>query len=359
MTDHREPLGHATQGEAQRWVADEYYELNGTHYDILDELPTPLEFSRLVHISRPVLIKASEMPGVISLWTDEYLTRRMGDREISIAVTPTGRADAITRNRGGRLYFTEPHVDKMTIGSFLDKITLDPADATSADREVYYLQSQNGNMFTGRYFDSTSDPDSSEFEPLREDVPSEITWCSEALDRCPDAVNLWIGNSASVTSVHSDPYENIYSVVRGAKHFTLFPPTEGWCLQERSYPHARYVRSEATSRLEHIPSPPTTPEVRWSSVLDPTDSTSLPPEAHPIHITVGAGETLYLPAGWWHYVRQSEVTIAVNHWYDMESRGASWVWLNLLRGVGDPPPGNGYVEQTSHVTEGSSRCNCT
>jgi hypothetical protein len=27
-----------------------------------------------------------------------------------------------------------------------------------------------------------------------------------------------------------DPYENIYTVVRGAKHFTLLPPTEGWSL---------------------------------------------------------------------------------------------------------------------------------
>ena len=61
-----------------------------------------------------------------------------------------------------------------------------------------------------------------------------------------------------------------------------------------------------------------------------------------MHITVNAGESLYLPAGWWHYVTQSEVTIAVNYWYDMESRGSGWVWMNLLRG-GDnnsPPPGN-------------------
>lgn len=57
---------------------------------------------------------------------------------------------------------------------------------------------------------------------------------------------------------------------------------------------------------------------------------------------MNAGESLYLPAGWWHYVRQSEMTIAVNYWYDMESRGSAWVWLNLLRGgdSNNPPPGN-------------------
>jgi hypothetical protein len=29
----------------------------------------------------------------------------------------------------------------------------------------------------------------------------------------------------------TDPYENIYTVIKGTKHFILFPPTEGWCLQ--------------------------------------------------------------------------------------------------------------------------------
>ncbi len=115
------------------------------------------------------------------------------------------------------------------------------------------------------------------------------------------------------------------------------------CLTERIYPHATYERSPETSELTLVPSPSSGPPVRWSSIQDPTDTDSLPSEAHPIYITVNAGESLYLPAGWWHYVRQSEMTIAVNYWYDRESRGMSWVWLNLLRGGGkgnSPPPGN-------------------
>lgn len=61
----------------------------------------------------------------------------------------------------------------------------------------------------------------SELEPLLDDVPKEVPWASEALgesvpstelpvvltdasvDRTPDAVNVWIGGSRSVTSVHS------------------------------------------------------------------------------------------------------------------------------------------------------------
>jgi len=71
-----------------------------------------------------------------------------------------------------------------------------------------------------------------------------------------------------------------------------------------------------------------------------------------MYISLKAGETLYLPAGWWHHVRQEnfsnaergeelkeDKTIAVNWWYDFEGRGMGWVWLNFLRG-GHAPYGN-------------------
>lgn len=81
--------------------------------------------------------------------------------------------------------------------------------------EAFYLQSQNGNIYP-------TEP--SEFECLREDVPSGISWASKALGsfeierlfhhsrnygfigRSPDAVNIWIGDKRSVTSVHSGQY---------------------------------------------------------------------------------------------------------------------------------------------------------
>ena len=56
----------------------------------------------------------------------------------------------------------------------------------------------------------------------------------------PDAANLWIGNSKSITSLHhgiiikhklyhclicyEDYYENLYCQIRGIKRFHLFPP---------------------------------------------------------------------------------------------------------------------------------------
>jgi len=65
--------------------------------------------------------------------------------------------------------------------------------------EVHYLQSQNGNVYS-----STPGTDEEcEFAPLRKDIPKDVSWATEAFGLSPDAVNIWIGNEQSVTSVHS------------------------------------------------------------------------------------------------------------------------------------------------------------
>lgn len=100
---------------------------------------------------------------------------------------------------------------------------------------------------------------------------------------------------------------------------------------ERLYPHATYKRNGRSGRLEIIPSAGEDSQVRWSSITDPCQRGALPRDVGAIHIALQAGETLYLPVGWWHYVWQSGLTIALNWWYDAELRGTSWVLLNFLR----------------------------
>jgi hypothetical protein len=59
---------------------------------------------------------------------------------------------------------------------------------------------------------------------LRASALSSIRLPTDAFDsvfgESPDAVNIWIGNDAAVSSLHMDHYENMYAVVRGQKvHF--------------------------------------------------------------------------------------------------------------------------------------------
>ncbi|KAK7054280.1 hypothetical protein R3P38DRAFT_2856957, partial [Favolaschia claudopus] len=49
-------------------LSAEYHDLNGDHIDVLEEPPTALEFSRLVHISRPVLIRGTLRSTTLLFW---------------------------------------------------------------------------------------------------------------------------------------------------------------------------------------------------------------------------------------------------------------------------------------------------
>ena len=46
--------------------------------------------------------------------------------------------------------------------------------------DIYYLQSQNGNVYRSRSASPEEGP-VSEFDNLKQDIPEEIPWCSEAL----------------------------------------------------------------------------------------------------------------------------------------------------------------------------------
>jgi len=318
-----------------RKLAKEYQALNGTEIDRVDgQYIKDSDWPRWLHIGRPVLIEnyfAFGKDDDSEEWTDEWLEQVLGSwQALSIAVTPDGEADALKVHTDGQTYFVEPFTEPQDIGSFLASFEVDDddddGDQAEEEQEVRYLQSQNGNIY------NASLP-LSELRALQDHIPVDVPFVFHSTGASPDAVNCWIGDHRSATSLHSDPYENIYHVVRGVKYFTLFPPTETCLFEEQEYPHAIYTRDE-DDKLQLTPSDPAEHRpVRWLS-FDPDH----PPEGtKPIYVTVNEGETLYLPAGWNHYVRQAGpgggegLCLSLNWWYDVEMEGMPWVWLSFLR----------------------------
>lgn len=122
-------------------------------------------------------------------------------------------ADAVTYDPNtDREYFVLPHEESMPFNDFLDII-----QGKRNTPHAHYISLQNDSLHT-------------EFSALKDDIDEEISWCSEALGKKPDAVNFWMGNDKSITSLHKDPYENCYAVIRGEKTFVLIPPSEYYCL---------------------------------------------------------------------------------------------------------------------------------
>lgn len=80
-----------------------------------------------------------------------------------------------------------------------------------------------------------------EYLPLYHDVEADIRWASIALQKKPDAINLWIGNRHSTTALHRDNYENVYCQIVGSKNFVLLAPVETACIKEQFLPSAAYA----------------------------------------------------------------------------------------------------------------------
>ncbi|GAA6037845.1 hypothetical protein JCM8097_005067 [Rhodosporidiobolus ruineniae] len=342
----------ASERSLRRFVRD-YQSLNPSTAAELSSPPTPLEFSRFVASNRPVVIRGggSGVVPALDRWSDSYLEAKLEGKEVEISVSPSGNADSIVDG-----LFVEPASVPMPLSRLLSLLKEEQDDVNGvATTPVYYLQSQNGNL-------------ADEYVELRADVGEDgPEWAREVFGEAPDAVNLWIGGRRSKTSMHKDPYENIYMVVRGTKTFTLLPPTEAYCVHERLYPHATYTFDPSASSPA-APSPtasssssPSSPSASSAFSIQRTDPPLLVPWipvdplapdleayprfrlARPMRVTLEKGDMLYLPALWYHLVEQDvgwgpegegkgvQAAIACNWWYDMKMDGPFWSMLQHVR----------------------------
>jgi jumonji domain-containing protein 7 len=131
-----------------------------------------------------------------------------------------------------------------------------------------------------------------EFGPISSDVESHISWASEALDKLPDAVNVWMGNERSISALHKDPYENLYVQITGSKRFVLISPFEGVCLEEKTLQSARYVPTEEQGGFKIMPDEPEGYAHFWPTV-DPDSPCSSNPwweHCEPLRIELNPGD---------------------------------------------------------------------
>nr|XP_045581536.1 bifunctional peptidase and (3S)-lysyl hydroxylase Jmjd7-like [Procambarus clarkii]XP_045581538.1 bifunctional peptidase and (3S)-lysyl hydroxylase Jmjd7-like [Procambarus clarkii]XP_045581539.1 bifunctional peptidase and (3S)-lysyl hydroxylase Jmjd7-like [Procambarus clarkii]XP_045581540.1 bifunctional peptidase and (3S)-lysyl hydroxylase Jmjd7-like [Procambarus clarkii]XP_045581541.1 bifunctional peptidase and (3S)-lysyl hydroxylase Jmjd7-like [Procambarus clarkii] len=292
-----EPRGKIEECFLKLSLAENDYHLS-KQVPILDDVPTPLDLYRdWVAPNRPVIFRGAvrEWPA-IKKWSFKYLREKVGNKEVSVAVTPNGYADAPCSG-----YFVMPEERSMKFGNFLNIM-----ENPSIQPGVFYVQKQNSNF-------------TMEFPEIICDAAPDIPWFTEALGRNPDAVNFWMGDQRAVSSMHKDHYENIYCVISGYKDFILLPPTDLPWIPYKSYPAASY--KEVTAGNFDIQENTNTGSVPWICI-DPLkpDLKKYPQYrlASPVHCRVQAGDALYLPSLWYHHVRQSHACIAVNYWYDME-----------------------------------------
>jgi len=302
-----------------------YNELNSSQVEELEDLPSALEFMRFVALNRPFVVRGGAADWeAAKTWNASTLKSLLGNQFVNVAVTPAGNADSPTTNDDGELLFVKPCEEEHHFDEFLDFVTRQELVGDTSS-EVRYAQTQNDNL-------------RGEYSSLFSNVEKNIYWAKIALQQDPEAINLWIGNSRSVTALHKDNYENIYCQIIGQKHFILIPPIAFACVGEKDLRPATYVRHDGGFKMAIEEDGAPVPFPTWDPSNASMNSTKYSHLARPLRVTLEAGDMLYLPALWYHKVSQScsaeGLCCAVNYWYDMNFSGCFYPLATFARSVG-------------------------
>ncbi|KAI9801546.1 MAG: hypothetical protein M1825_003225 [Sarcosagium campestre] len=286
--------------EALAALTETYRSLNPRTITELDCTPTPLEFQRYVSLNQPFVIRggASEFPAVEKWRRPGYLRQRMSGRNVNVAVTPFGNADAVVHDpKDGILRQVQPLEVQEPFTNFLSYVV--------AQEERLGYQGCDTSQ-KGSLVEDAIKYAQTQYTPLLSDVPASIPWAHGVLNagNGPDAVNFWLGNSRSTTALHRDPYENVYVQVVGEKEFMLLSPVESAWIGERWARKARYARDVSGGGWSivddvvgdddqdrgHVPVPAWEPGAGRGEGEEEREGV--------LRISLHEGDVLYLPALW-------------------------------------------------------------
>ncbi|PYH69616.1 putative JmjC domain protein [Aspergillus vadensis CBS 113365] len=171
----------------------------------------------------------------------------------------------------------------------------------------------------------------------KSDADSDSSSCHEPDDDGPH-LNIWMGPSWTISPLHFDTYHNIYVQVVGEKYFRLYSPhtplsqihpkgkepvvrrrpedgqdphqyTQNQHYHEQEEPELVDMSNTSQVDLAAIEMSPAEAdywEELWPGFLD----------AEYVETVLKPGDMLYIPIGWWHYVRSLKGGIGVSFWWD-------------------------------------------
>jgi hypothetical protein len=126
-----------------------------------------------------------------------------------------------------------------------------------------------------------------------------------------NAVNLWIGG-ATRSGLHFDGADNLFAQIHGHKRVFLINPKFSRHLYQ-------FPDSPTKSKVD-----PEKPDLQRFPAFDKCDV---------IHCELNAGDLLFIPKGWWHFVSADDISISLNCWYGKE---LSFLALSRLYSAAGP-----------------------
>jgi [protein]-arginine 3-hydroxylase / protease len=150
------------------------------------------------------------------------------------------------------------------------------------------LNSQPGYLAQHDLFD--------QIPQLRKDF-SVLKYCTIGIEE--PIVKSWIGPANTISTMHTDNQHNLFCQVKGSKLIILAAPFEASNL----YPYEGLLNNTCQIDPENVDIGkfPLLKNVKFYKVV------------------LNAGEILYLPKLWFHYVRSLTPSISLSFWFDVEN----------------------------------------
>ncbi|KAK0715680.1 hypothetical protein B0H67DRAFT_610429 [Lasiosphaeris hirsuta] len=122
-------------------------------------------------------------------------------------------------------------------------------------------------------------------------------------------LNAWLGPAGTITPLHTDPYHNLLVQVVGRKYVRLYAPWETGRMRARGREGG--VEMGNTSEVDVGVVEGWDDDEGGRGEGDEGFS-----EVPFLDCILEPGNTLYIPIGWWHYVRGLSVSFSVSFWWN-------------------------------------------
>lgn len=132
-------------------------------------------------------------------------------------------------------------------------------------------------------------------------------------------LNAWFGPPGTITPLHNDPYHNLLVQVVGYKYVRLYSPTDTKHMYARGKEDGVEMGNTSmvdVGAVEGWDQPSETRQLTNEEKEEEEQREAKFSKLAYLDCILGPGDTLYIPIGWWHYVRGLSVSFSVSFWWN-------------------------------------------